>query len=127
MQAAARHLTPVTLELGGKSPAIVDADLGGEANLRTAARRIMWGKFGNAGQTCIAPDYVLADRRIKPQLIEEFKRALREFYGDDPRLSPDYGRIVNARHFDRLCGLMQSGRSCTAGRPTPPSATSRRR
>jgi acyl-CoA reductase-like NAD-dependent aldehyde dehydrogenase len=115
MQAAARHLTPVTLELGGKSPTLVDANLGGPAGLRAAARRIMWGKFGNAGQTCIGPDYVLADRRVKDDLLDAFQRALRDFYGDDPRRSPDYGRIISARHFERLRGLMEAGRVLHGG------------
>jgi aldehyde dehydrogenase (NAD+) len=98
MAAAAKHLTPVTLELGGKCPAIVCAD----APLEVAARRIAWGKFMNAGQTCVAPDYVLVDRRIRQPLVDALRQAVREFYGDDPQRSPDYGRIVNRRHFDRL-------------------------
>lgn len=111
MAAAAKHLTSVTLELGGKSPCIVDADI----DLKTAAKRIVWGKFINAGQTCIAPDYLLVDRRIKPQLIEAITAALREFYGDDPATSPDYGRIVSDRHFERLAHLMQNGQPIVGG------------
>ena len=91
MAAAAKNLTPLTLELGGKCPCIVCAD----APLAVTARRIAWGKFMNAGQTCVAPDFVLADRCIREPLLEALKRALREFYGDDPRTSPDYGRIIN--------------------------------
>jgi aldehyde dehydrogenase (NAD+) len=98
MTAAAKHLTPVTLELGGKSPTIVCAD----APLDVTARRITWGKFMNAGQTCVAPDFILADRRIRQPLVEALRHAVREFYGDNPQRSPDYGRIVNRRHFDRL-------------------------
>lgn len=98
MTAAAQHLTPLTLELGGKCPAIVCAD----APLDIAARRIAWGKFMNAGQTCVAPDFVLADRRICQPLTKELRQAVRDFYGNDPQQSPDYGRIVNRRHFDRL-------------------------
>ncbi|MEI6085174.1 MAG: aldehyde dehydrogenase family protein, partial [Verrucomicrobiota bacterium] len=98
MTAASRHLTPVTLELGGKCPAIVCAD----APLAVTARRIAWGKFMNAGQTCVAPDFVLVDRRIRQPLVDALKQAVREFYGDNPQLSPDYGRIVNRHHFDRL-------------------------
>lgn len=98
MTAAAKHLTPVTLELGGKCPAIVCAD----APLDVTARRIAWGKFMNAGQTCVAPDFVVADRRIRQPLVDALKQVVREFYGDDPQRSPDYGRIVNLRHFDRL-------------------------
>jgi aldehyde dehydrogenase (NAD+) len=102
MTAAARHLTPVTLELGGKSPAIVDRS----ANLDVAARRIAWGKFTNAGQTCIAPDYVLVDRRVEGPLLARLRDAVRTFYGGDPHESADYGRIVNPRHFDRLVRLL---------------------
>lgn len=102
MHAAAEHLTPVTLELGGKSPCVVD----GEVDIESAARRILWGKFSNAGQICIAPDYVLADRRIKPALIEAMRRYLQQFYGDDPRRSPDYARIIDQKHYQRLCGLL---------------------
>jgi acyl-CoA reductase-like NAD-dependent aldehyde dehydrogenase len=111
MAAAAKHLTSVTLELGGKSPCIVDSDI----DLKTAAKRIVWGKFINAGQTCIAPDYLLVDRRIKPQLIEAMTAALHEFYGEDPANSPDYGRIVSDRHFERLVHLMQAGQPIVGG------------
>jgi len=98
MAAAARHLTPVTLELGGKCPAIVCAD----APLEVTARRIAWGKFMNAGQTCVAPDFVLVDRQVFKPMLDALKRAIGAFYGDNPQASPDYGRIVNRRHFDRL-------------------------
>lgn len=98
MASAARHLTPVTLELGGKCPAIVCAD----ASLEVTARRIAWGKFMNAGQTCVAPDFVLVDRRVFKPLVEALKRAIGAFYGDNSQTSPDYGRIVNRSHFDRL-------------------------
>jgi aldehyde dehydrogenase (NAD+) len=102
MQAAARHLTPVTLELGGKSPAIVDRS----ANLGVAARRIAWGKFLNAGQTCVAPDYVLVDRAVESPFVDALVDAVRDFYGDNPKRSPDYPRIVNERHWDRLMRLL---------------------
>ena len=102
MEAAAKHLTPVTLELGGKSPTIVDRS----ANLDVAARRIAWGKYINAGQTCVAPDYVLVDRRVEGPLTARLRDAVRSFYGDDPSLSADYGRIVNDRHFARLARLL---------------------
>lgn len=105
MRAAAEHLTPVTLELGGKSPAIVTAD----ANLDVAARRIAWGKFINAGQTCVAPDYVLVDQAVAARFVEALTAAVVEFYGDDPRASADYGRVVNERHLDRLTGLLDAG------------------
>ena len=111
MKAAAEHLTPVTLELGGKSPAIVTAN----ADLRSAARRIAWGKFTNAGQTCIAPDYVLVDRSVASGLLAELSTAITEFYGDDPQESDDYGRIVNAKHFDRLTGLLDGAGTVAHG------------
>jgi aldehyde dehydrogenase (NAD+) len=101
MTAAAKHLTPVTLELGGKSPVIVDAS----ADLDVAAKRIVWGKYLNAGQTCIAPDYVLVDRQVEAPLLARMTDAVRTFYGANPRTSADLGRIVNERHFDRLARL----------------------
>ena len=104
MTAAARHLTPVTLELGGKCPCLVCAD----APLDITARRIAWGKFMNAGQTCVAPDFVLVDRRVRVSLVEALKRAIGEFYGDDPQKSEDYGRIVNRKHLERLTGYLRS-------------------
>ena len=113
MEAAAHHLTPVTLELGGKCPAIVDA----EADVTVAARRIAWGKFLNAGQTCVAPDYVLAHRSVEDELVEALTRSLHDFYGEDPHRSEDYARIVNERHFDRLSGLLAatSGTAAAGG------------
>src|SRR5258707_15629711 len=97
MTPAAKHVTPVTLELGGKSPTIVDRS----ANLDVAARRIAWGKYINAGQTCIAPDYVLVDRRVEGPLTARLRDTVRSFYGDDPRTSGDFGRIIHHRPFDR--------------------------
>ncbi len=111
MAAAAKHLTPVTLELGGKSPCIVDADV----NLEVAAKRIAWGKFLNAGQTCIAPDYVLADRRIKSELIDLIQQQLQTFYGDNPIQSPDFCRIISPRHFDRLASFLDNGTVAIGG------------
>jgi aldehyde dehydrogenase (NAD+) len=105
MRAAAEHLTPVTLELGGKSPAIVAAD----ANIEVAAKRIAWAKFLNAGQTCVAPDYVLVDELVEDQLTSALAAAVTSFYGDDPRQSNDYARIVNERHHDRLMKLLEAG------------------
>ncbi|MGD1921560.1 MAG: aldehyde dehydrogenase family protein, partial [Pleurocapsa sp.] len=98
MEAAAKHLTPVTLELGGKSPCIIDRNV----DLTIAAKRITWGKFLNAGQTCIAPDYLLVDAAIKPKLIQEIKKCISDFYGDNPADSPDFGRIISQSQFDRL-------------------------
>jgi aldehyde dehydrogenase (NAD+) len=111
MTAAAQHLTPVTLELGGKSPCIVDAD----TNLERAAKRIIWGKFINAGQTCIAPDYLLVDRRIKAEFLPLLKQAIHNFYGENPAASNDYGRMINARHFDRLVGFLKDGETIAGG------------
>ena len=105
MAAAARHLTPVTLERGGKSPCVVLPD----ANLETTARRIAWGKFSNAGQTCIAPDYVLTDADTESRLVPLLEQAVAEMYGRTPETSDSYGRIVNERHFDRLTALLKSG------------------
>jgi aldehyde dehydrogenase (NAD+) len=101
--AAARHLTPTTLELGGKSPTIIDRS----ANVEVAARRVAWGKWLNAGQTCVAPDYVLVDASVADRFLDALGQALRTFYGDDPALSPDYGRIINERHWDRIHGLVE--------------------
>lgn len=101
-KAAAEHLTPVTLELGGKSPAIIDAS----ADLKVAARRIAWGKWTNVGQTCVAPDYLLVEERAWPALREELKGALASFFGPDPQQSPDLGRIVSERHVDRLAQMI---------------------
>jgi acyl-CoA reductase-like NAD-dependent aldehyde dehydrogenase len=112
MTAAARRLTPVTLELGGKCPCIVAAD----APLEVTARRIVWGKFMNAGQTCVAPDHVLVDQRVSGALVAAIKQALRDFYGEDPQQSPDYGRIINRRHFDRLVRYLGDGRVAHGGR-----------
>ncbi len=103
MQAAAKHLTPVTLELGGKSPCIVASD----ADLDVAAKRIVWGKFFNTGQTCIAPDYVLAESSVEMPLLRKMRGALIEFYGTDPKQSADYGRIVNERHHARLTAMLE--------------------
>ncbi|MGB3756700.1 MAG: aldehyde dehydrogenase family protein, partial [Rivularia sp. (in: cyanobacteria)] len=103
-EAAAKNLTPVTLELGGKSPCIVDSDI----DIKVAARRITWGKFFNAGQTCLAPDYLLVDREIKNNLINEIKKCIQEFYGKNPAKSPDYARIINQKQFDRLVNYFKS-------------------
>lgn len=97
-EAAAKQLIPVTLEMGGKSPAVVDQT----ANIKVAAKRIVLGKFINAGQTCVAPDYVLAERSVKSELIIQMKKAIEEFYSNDPEKSEDYGRMVNTEQFERL-------------------------
>ncbi len=109
MRAAAEHLTSVTLELGGKSPVLVDAD----ADLRLAARKIAWGKGLNGGQTCVAPDYVLVHAKVHDALVEELKGAFSAFYGEDPearKASPDLARIITPRHHARLAGLLRESR-----------------
>ncbi|WOV85107.1 aldehyde dehydrogenase [Sporosarcina jeotgali] len=112
MKAASERLTPVTLELGGKSPAIVDQT----ANLKIAAERIVWGKFSNAGQTCVAPDYIVAHHSIKEPLLKEIKKAIRRFYGKDASVSKDYGRIINEKQFDRLQAILnKEQRTVTMG------------
>ena len=105
MEAAAKHLTPVTLELGGKSPAIIDRNV----DLDGAARRVVYGKFVNTGQTCVAPDYILVDQSVERPFIDRLVANLKTFYGDDPKASKDYGKIVNDRHFGRLVGLLDAG------------------
>jgi aldehyde dehydrogenase (NAD+) len=111
MHAAAENLTPVTLELGGKSPTIVDAS----ANIAVAARRIAWAKYVNAGQTCVAPDYVLAHKSIANELVEAIRKSITEFYGDDPHASKDYSRVISPRHFSRLASLISSGKVAIGG------------
>ncbi|WP_030871112.1 aldehyde dehydrogenase family protein [Streptomyces sp. NRRL F-2747] len=111
MRAAAEHLTPVTLELGGKSPVFVDRG----TDLDVVAERLARGKFLNAGQTCIAPDYVLTDPQTAAALEPALARAIEDLYGTDPATSGEYGRIVNERHFDRLTGLLGSGRVVVGG------------
>ena len=111
MAAAAKHLTPVTLELGGKSPCIVDHAV----NLDVTCKRICWGKFFNAGQTCVAPDYILVHERIHDEFVAKMKETLQEFYGSDPKQSQDFARIVNARHHDRLTKLLGSGETAVGG------------
>lgn len=104
MEAASKNLVPVTLELGGKSPCIVDKD----TNIEMAAKRIAWGKFLNAGQTCIAPDYVVIHKDIKDRFIIELQDVIYDFYGADRKASDNYGRIVSLRHGERLASIIQS-------------------
>ncbi len=111
MRAAAEHLTPVTLELGGKSPAIVSK----HANIAVAAKRIAWGKFVNAGQTCIAPDYVLVERSVHDQLVKAIGENVESFYGSDVQASADFTRIVNEPHFHRLEKLLHDGTVAVGG------------
>lgn len=109
--AASKNLTPVTLELGGKSPCIVTES----AHLQTAAKRIIWGKMLNAGQTCIAPDYLWVHHSIKDKLIDELKRVISKFYGDDIQHNPDFCRIINEKHFKRLENLLAKGTIAAGG------------
>jgi aldehyde dehydrogenase (NAD+) len=118
MRAAAEHLTPVDLELGGKSPCFVSAD----ANIAVAARRIAQGRFSNMGQTCVAPDYVLVDKSIEQQFLEALKDTLIQFFGDSSTSSnsinadcPDLGRLVNERHFDRVLSMLDGADVYTGG------------
>lgn len=111
MEAASKNLTPVTLELGGKSPCIVAND----ADLEVTARRIVWGKFLNAGQTCVAPDYLLVQKGAKAELFEHMKKYIKQFYGDNPCNNDDFPRIINIKHFHRLKGLLSNGKIITGG------------
>ncbi|MGB3402177.1 MAG: aldehyde dehydrogenase [Microcoleaceae cyanobacterium] len=111
MEAAAKQLTPVTLELGGKSPCIVDH----EVNIQIAAKRIIWGKFLNAGQTCIAPDYLLVDRSIKSELLTALQQTIHDFYGENPQESPDYARMISPKHWQRLTQFLDKGKIVIGG------------
>lgn len=111
MGAAAKQLSPVTLELGGKSPCIVSHD----ADLDVAAQRIVFGKFFNAGQTCVAPDYVLVEESVHDALVTRLSSTVRAFYGDDPQQSPDYGRIINGQHHERLARLLSGAQLVCGG------------
>lgn len=117
MEKASAHLTPVSLELGGKSPVIVDET----ADIALAARRIAWGKWLNAGQTCVAPDYVLVHQRCEEALVEALIQQIRAMYTSAPLANPDYPQIINQRHFERLAGLMQSGVIAHGGQLDPAS------
>ena len=112
LRKAAEHLTPVTLELGGKSPCIVD----GSANLKLAAKRIVFGKFLNCGQTCVAPDYILCESFIKDELVELIKKEIVRQFGRDALSNPDYGKIINEKHFKRLLGLIDEDKVVKGGK-----------
>ena len=112
---AARYLTPVTLELGGKSPCIVDKS----ANIALSARRIVFGKFLNCGQTCVAPDYILCHPAVKEQLIACLKAEIQRQYGNDPLHNPSYGKIISRKHFDRVAGLIDSSKAVCGGETDP--------
>jgi aldehyde dehydrogenase (NAD+) len=115
MKAAAEHLTPLTLELGGKNPCIADNDL----DVEKTARRITWGKFLNSGQTCVAPDYLLVHKEVKEKLITKIKEKIAEFYGHDIKSSKDYGRIINREHFSRLSEYLKEGKIIFGGDTDP--------
>lgn len=115
MAQAAKNLTPVTLELGGKSPCVVDQS----ADLALAARRIVFGKFINCGQTCVAPDYIYCDAKVKNALIRELNKQIAAQYGADPLADPSYGKIVNQKHFDRLLGLLDPDKVAAGGQSDP--------
>lgn len=112
MRHAAAHLTPVTLELGGKSPCIVEES----ANIKLAARRIVFGKYLNCGQTCVAPDYIYCDRRIKDQLLAEIKRQIKRQFRSEPLTNKNYGKIINEKHFDRITKLIDSSKVVFGGK-----------
>lgn len=112
MKQAAARLTPVTLELGGKSPCIVEKS----ANLKLAAKRIVFGKFLNCGQTCVAPDYIYCDRTVKDRLVKEIRRQIQKQYGKQPLDRENYGKIINEKHFDRILGLMDSDKIICGGK-----------
>lgn len=111
LRRASEHLTPVVLELGGKSPCIVDST----AKIKLAAKRIVFGKFLNCGQTCVAPDYILCERSVKDKLIKEIRREIKEQYRESPLNNPDYGRIVNEKHFERIVGLIDKEKTILGG------------
>ncbi len=115
MEKAAAHLTPVTLELGGKSPCIIDRT----CNLKLAAARIAFGKYLNCGQTCVAPDYILIDRTVKDAFLPLLREQIVKMYGAEPLKNPNYGKIINQKHFDRLCGLIQPDRVVFGGQRNP--------
>ena len=112
MEKASAHLTPVTLELGGKSPVIVSKN----SNLKLAARRVAFGKFMNAGQTCVAPDYVLVEKAVHDDFVKLLKEEIEKMYGSDPISNDIYGKIINKRHFDRICNLIDKNKLVYGGK-----------
>ncbi|MBR6812576.1 MAG: aldehyde dehydrogenase family protein, partial [Oscillospiraceae bacterium] len=111
LRCAAEHLTPAVLELGGKSPCIVDKS----ANIKLAAKRIVFGKYLNCGQTCVAPDHILCERSVKDEFVKEVIKQIKLQYGRAPLENPDWGKIINQKHFDRLCGLMDENKVVFGG------------
>ncbi len=115
LRRTAEHLTPAVLELGGKSPCIVDAS----ANIKLAAKRIVFGKYLNCGQTCVAPDYILCEKSVKAEFVREVVRQIKLQYGDSPLENPDYGKIINQKHFERLVGLIDADKVVCGGNTNP--------
>lgn len=115
LRRAAEHLTPAVLELGGKSPCIVDET----AKIPLTARRIAFGKYLNCGQTCVAPDYILCHSGVKEKLVDALRKEIRRQYGEDPLANPDYGKIINEKHFQRLLGLIQEDKVVVGGQSDP--------
>lgn len=111
LRRTAEHLTPAVLELGGKSPCIVDET----AKIKLAAKRIVFGKYLNCGQTCVAPDYILCHRSVKDQFVQEVRKQIKKQYGKEPLENTDYGRIVNEKHFDRISGLIDTEKVVVGG------------
>lgn len=111
MSAAAKYLTPLTLELGGQNPCYVDCC----CNFQNTANRIVWAKFFNCGQTCLAPDYVICTIETQERLMPCLRQAIRDFYGCNPQESPDYGRMINDKHFQRVRALLDCGRIVIGG------------
>lgn len=111
MEKASKHLTPVTLELGGKSPCIIDHT----ADIKMAAKRIVFGKYLNCGQTCVAPDYILAEKSIKDELVDEIIKQIRLQYGDEPLDNKNYGKMINEKHYNRVMGLIDKNKTVTGG------------
>eukprot|EP00002_Diphylleia_rotans_P034236 TRINITY_DN733_c0_g2_i1.p1 TRINITY_DN733_c0_g2~~TRINITY_DN733_c0_g2_i1.p1 ORF type:complete len:499 (+),score=120.39 TRINITY_DN733_c0_g2_i1:70-1566(+) len=112
MSAAAKYLTPVTLELGGKCPVVIDKDI----DVTSTAQRIAWGKFFNSGQSCVAPDYLLCHKAVVKDVVQKIGETIRKFYGEDPQKSPDFGRIVNANHFGRIQKLLDGSKVAYGGK-----------
>ncbi len=117
MEKASAHLTPVCLELGGKSPCIVDET----ADLNLAAKRIVWGKFLNCGQTCVAPDYILVQKSVKDKLIRQINKYIKKMYGKNVLENPEYPKMINEKHFDRVLGLMEGARIVSGGQSDRPA------
>ena len=115
MRQASAHLTPVTLELGGKSPCIVDET----ADLKLAAKRIVFGKYLNCGQTCVAPDYIYCQESVKDRFIQEVKKQITAQFGERPLSNPDYGKIINEKHFNRILSLIEESKVVFGGTSDP--------